>query len=47
MGPSKKHREDAADERRQTIADNRLVEQKVAAKAAEAERKATEKKGGR
>lgn len=40
--PSKKRRDDAADERRQKIADNRLIEQKWNERADEAERGAAE-----
>ena len=50
MGPSRKRRDDAADERRQKIADNRLVEQKWNERADEAESNAAEsdqQKGGK
>jgi hypothetical protein len=46
MGPSRKKRGDAADERRRLIADNTLIAEKWEQRADEAEGTAGEQEGG-
>jgi hypothetical protein len=46
MGPSKKHRDDAADERRQYAADQYVRAEKADKKAEEAERRSAQETGG-